>query len=157
MTSRWEVINHTADLALRVYGRDLPDLFVSAALAMFDQVDPIAVCNRAPTAERQVHVDGDDRESLLVNWLNELLYLHETHREAYFHFTLRSLHCDPASHPDRRRQSAALPRASRCTLSALVCGAPSLHPQRLIKAATYHGLRIEPGPQGLAATIVFDV
>jgi len=157
MTLRWELVEHTADLALRVYGRDLPELFVNAALAMFHQLDPVAVRGASPTAEHQVSVEGDDRESLLVNWLNELLYLHETHREVFFQFTIRTLHCDPGSHPDRRCQSIALLRASPCTLSVLLRGAPSRDPQQLIKAATYHGLQIEPVAQGLAATIVFDV
>lgn len=74
-------IEHIADRAFRVRGRDLKELFTHAAEAL------IAIEGRrksaTPIAERPVDVEGFDRESLLVNWLNEILYLGETRRETY--------------------------------------------------------------------------
>ena len=33
-----------------------------------------------PSAAREVEVEGVDRESLLVNWLNEILFLEQTYQ-----------------------------------------------------------------------------
>ena len=82
-------------------------------------------------------MEGTDYESLLVNWLNELLYLHETRREAYSDFAITEL--------------------SSQRMLAAVTGAPCTEAQMLIKAATYHGLSIAPTRSGYKATILFDV
>lgn|SRR5215813_2715018 len=74
----FEEIDHTADRAFRVTGHDNSDLFENAARAMqaLDGPHPTT----APPAMRQIKVEGVDRESLLVNWLNEILYLEQEHR-----------------------------------------------------------------------------
>ena len=160
MTVRWEPVEHTADLALRIYGQDLPDLFANAAYALLYQLDPGVVQRNMPTVDRQVSVEGDDCESLLVNWMNELLYLHEAHREAYSQFEIQALDCDLGCHTESQRchpEPLRRRRISACALSAVVRGAPSVHPEGIIKAATFHELRIERTTQGLAVTVVFDV
>ncbi len=135
MTSRFEQLEHTADLALRIYGRDLRELFANAAYAMFSQLAEVARIGQA--IERTVRVQGTDCESLLVNWLNELLYLHETEGELYSAFRIDEL-------------------SSEC-LEATVHGAPFDEVYTIIKAATYHDLRISKTREGFAVTIVFDV
>jgi len=132
---RFEELEHTADLALRVYGRDLADLFETAAYAMFCQLADLSVSE--PIREMQVQVEGTDWESLLVNWLNELLYLHETSGLVYVDFEVLELS------PQR--------------LEARVAGAPASVVRGIIKAATYYDLSIVQSDQGYAATVVFDV
>jgi len=135
----FEQLEHTADLALRIYGRDLRELFAHAAQAMFSQVADMT-CTSKPgdaTVQRQVAVQGLDYESLLVNWLNELLYLHETQREVYTVFNIVQL--------------------SLRRLKAVVRGGPSQAVHTMIKAATYHQLAIERTAEGYAVTVVFDV
>jgi len=86
---RYQQLEHTADLALRIYGGDLRELFANAAYAMFSQ---LADVGRAKTTVHQhVEVQGSDGESLLVNWLNELLYLHETEGQVYTEFDIQEL------------------------------------------------------------------
>ncbi|KPL21725.1 MAG: hypothetical protein AMJ93_08960 [Anaerolineae bacterium SM23_84] len=135
MTPRFEQLEHTADLALRIYGRDMRKLFANAAYAMFSQL--AAVTRLGHTTERIVKAQGTDFESLLVNWLNELLYLHETEGEVYSAFSIDEL--SPES------------------LAATVYGAPCEEIYTIIKAATYHDLRISKTGEGFVATIVFDV
>lgn len=132
---RYELLEHTADLALRVYGRDLRELFANAAFAMFSQLADIEHIE-APIS-RQVAVEGVDYESLLVNWLNELLYLHDTKREVYASFDIDELT------PHR--------------LKATVHGDKNQEIHTVIKGATYHDLAIAQTPEGYEATIVFDV
>jgi SHS2 domain-containing protein len=135
MKPRYEQIEHTADVALRIYGRTLRELFANAAYAMFSQLANLEEI--ASTVQREVSVEGIDHESLLVNWLNELLYLQDTHREAYVTFEIRKL--------------------SRRRLQATVAGAQTEAFQTIIKAATYHELSIIKTGGWYMSTVVFDV
>lgn len=74
-------IEHTADRAFSVRARNLRELFENAARAMFSIQQP----QRAGfiRVSHEVKAEGVDRETLLVNWLNELLYQQERHEESY--------------------------------------------------------------------------
>ena len=132
---RYEQLEHTADLALRIYGRTLRELFANAAYAMFSQLTDLQ--RIALSVQREVEVEGIDYESVLVNWLNELLYLQDTRGEAYAAF--------------------AVHRLSRRRLQATVRGQPTEDIYRIIKGATYHDLAIEETGKGYVVTIVLDV
>ena len=69
---RWQEIEHTADLALHLWADDLPDLFATAARGMFTFI--VADAAAAPTRAMTVTLDALDVETLLIDWLNELLY-----------------------------------------------------------------------------------
>lgn len=131
---RFEEIEHTADWAFRAYGRDLKELFENAAFAVFTLED--AVPKLSP-ATRQVNVHGIDYESLLVNWLSELLFLQETRGETYSEFHITSL--------------------SPTGLKATISGSPSGPLNKFVKAVTYHDLQIEETTEGWQATVVVDV
>jgi SHS2 domain-containing protein len=131
---RFEEIEHTADWAFRAYGRDLKELFENAAYALFalEGVTPADL-----TVTHRVEVSGIDYESLLVNWLSELLYLQETCGETYAHFTVEGL--------------------TPTALHAQIQGAPSGPLNKFVKAITYHDLKIEQTAGGWQATVVVDV
>lgn len=130
----YETIAHTADLALRVRGGDLCDLFVNAARALFAvMTEPL----EESTTERMVDVDAVDTEALLVDWLNELICLHETEGETYTRFVLEDF--------------------SPTHLTARVFGGPTREKTLVVKAATFHDLAIVPQDGGVTATIVFDI
>jgi SHS2 domain-containing protein len=132
---RFVNLEHTADLAIRAYGATLPELFANAAYGMFAQMtDPASI---APTVQRRIELRSLDRESLLVDWLNELLYWRETADETYAQFDVQQL--------------------SPRHLRAVVRGGRGVPVSRPVKAATFHRLKIEETPEGYAATIVFDV
>ncbi len=134
--SYFEELDHTADYALRVHGRDLPDLLVNAAHGLNSLLvsDPSALL---PELERQVELDAFDAENLLVKWLTELAYWAEMERLVFNQFDLTDV--------------------TETGLKATVrgCRVPNLH--KHIKAVTYHNLAITPTENGLEATIVFDV
>jgi len=131
----YELLEHTADLAIRVYGPGLAELFANAAYAMLQQLVDLERIGHA--VERHIEVQGIDYESLLVNWLNELLYLHDTHREVY--------------------SSVQVEELSPVCLRAKVRGERTTDARTIIKAATYHNLSIEAADNGYEATVVFDV
>lgn len=132
---RYEEIEHTADAAIRAYGRDLHELFANAAYGMFDLLADMKELH--PTIEREVSIKAPDLETLLVDWLGELLYLREAHGELYKKFEISIL--------------------SPTELRAVAKGAKRFVPRMDIKAVTYHDLKIEKTEEGYTATIVFDV
>lgn len=134
----FEELDHTADVAIRARGRDLAELFANAAYGMWSLIlqDIEAV---EPTVERTVAIDALDTEVLLVDWLSELLYLHETEHEVYSQFEIQEI--------------------SPTHLRAVVRGAP-LQEQAIrkhVKAVTFNDLAIEKTDDGYVATVVFDV
>ena len=75
MDKRFEEIEHTADVAIRVWGRDLAELFVNSAYGLACQLGGPSETGRA--VEHSIELTAYDAETLLVTWLGELLYLSE--------------------------------------------------------------------------------
>jgi SHS2 domain-containing protein len=132
---RWVEVEHTADLSLHVWGHDLDDLFATAARGMFSLVAEPA--DDILGGVRRVELAAPDVETLLVDWLNELLYLHE--RE------------------DVVIMQTAFERLTRTLLEAEVRGVPVGQRRAHIKAVTFHNLAVASGPEGYEAELVFDV
>ncbi|MBZ5571835.1 MAG: archease [Acidobacteriia bacterium] len=131
----FEEIEHTADRAFRVTGRDMAGLLENAARAMHALDEPRSTGE--PSATRQIEIDGVDRESLLVNWLNELLYLEQTH-----HLVCERFHIDEIKNHHLRAR-----------LETRECMRTDTH----IKAVTFHNLKICETSEGLEAEVVVDV
>ncbi len=132
---RWQEIEHTADLALHVWGGDLPDLFATAARGMFSLLVDLAAVPATQTLP--VTLAAPDVETLLVDWLNELLYWGEREQlAAYVEFEFAVL--TPA------------------TLQATVRGGAVSEYFSYIKAATFHNLEVRVTPEGYETEIVFD-
>lgn len=138
MPQPFEVIEHTADVGIIAYGRSLEELFANAAVGMMSFL--IDLASLRLIQQRTVTADADDREGLLIAWLNELLVLLNADGFVPGRFTVRDL-------TDTR-------------LRAEVAGEP-VDPRRHrfhldVKAATYHGLEIKH--DGLwQARVIFDV
>jgi SHS2 domain-containing protein len=130
-----EEVEHMADRAFRVFARSFPDLLENAAHAM------VALDGQPPDTEyfirRIIDVDGSDRETLLVNWLNEILYLEQTQQEFYDHFLLSNV-------TDNH-------------LHAQLYGRQLSHSVTALKAVTFHNLKVKEYMGGLEATVVIDV
>lgn len=130
------VVDHTADWALWVRGRDLEALLLNAAQGM-NSLMVADVAAVAPVAERRLALEAFDRESVLVEWLSELAYLAERER-----FIAREFELEVVS-----------PEA----VVAVVRGGLAAELQKHIKAVTYHNLAVVETEAGLEVTIVFDV
>jgi SHS2 domain-containing protein len=135
----WDTFEHEADVGLIIRGRDGPELFAQAGLAFFD-----LVCELDAVEERtrySVVGEADTVEPLLVDWLNDLVFL----------FQARSVVC-------RRFE---FPAWSDTAYAAEAFGEPvdpARHlPRDLVKAATYHGLSVRSQNDGLEARVILDV
>ncbi|MFO7698799.1 MAG: archease [Anaerolineae bacterium] len=130
-------LEHPADLALQVYGDDLSTLYLNAARGLQHLLRCAAADTLLDTPDTQVSLQSPDLETLMVDWLGELLYLTEQHGHGW------TVHDVRVTSPG--------------ALTATVSRARNGRPQRSIKAVTFSGLSIVKGPDGYEAAIVFDV
>ena len=85
----FEVINHTADIGVVAYGANLSQAFTNAARALFSLItEPESV---EETLSWDIELEAPDEESLLVEWLNELIYLFDTEHILFRRFEIREL------------------------------------------------------------------
>jgi SHS2 domain-containing protein len=69
---RFELIEHTADMGLKAYGKSLEEAFANAAYGMFSIIAGLHEVREVES--RRVEVNAADMEGLLFEWLNSLLY-----------------------------------------------------------------------------------
>jgi SHS2 domain-containing protein len=129
-------LDHTADLAIELWAPDEPALLVEGARALVELLTDGATVDG--TTARVVALEALDAEDRLVRWLAEVLYLATT--EGF-------LVCDAALELSGSRL--------RGTVRGQADAAERLVTE--IKAVTYHDLRLERGPAGFRARVVFDV
>lgn len=140
MTSEgYEYFDVAADVGVEAWGADLPSCLRQCALGVFNLI--VATDAVAPLESREVAARGPSAEALLVNWLNECLYVHDlegfgvsdvTRPEITatgVHAVLRGEPIDPARHP-------------RGTI---------------VKAATFHALELSQAPGRVRARVILDI
>jgi SHS2 domain-containing protein len=123
-------------MALRLEADDWPDLLAEAARAIGAELTREGGPAGAAAA-RTIAVDGVDREALLVDLINELIFLAETERWA----------------PAAADTMAASDRQVRMRCAGVALAGP---PSR-IKAATLHGLSVRTDGTGTTAEVILDV
>jgi len=70
---KFEVIDHTADMGIRAYGKDLAELFANAAYGMASLITDLEKVKTKDS--KDIALEAENREELLVSWLNEIIYL----------------------------------------------------------------------------------
>jgi len=139
MKRGFEIIDHTADVGIIAYGTDIEELFRNAALALFSLI------TEPETIQEKSHLDlkvrSNERDSLLVEWLNELIYFFDAKHILLNRFDIESL--------------------TQNELRATCYGEgfdPMKHKiKRGIKAATYHMLRLDKDDDGYKAQVILDI
>jgi len=136
---KYELIDHTADIGIKVRGKSVGELFENAAYAMFDL---IADLNRVKKREvLEVEIEGEGMDELLADWLRELLYKFNGERHLLKDFKIEEI--------DQKSLKARV-RGEKLDLSR--------HSLKMeIKAVTYYGLEIKRTSEGWQAQVIFDV
>lgn len=140
---RFEFLEHTADIYVAAYGRDLEEAFENAALAMFEvMTDTGKVVEKL---EETMEVEGFDKKALLYNWLEALLVRFETAENLYSRFrVIRIQHIEEGF-----------------KLKARIYGEPFILEKHLskvgVKAITYHRMEIEEKPQQATVRFILDI
>ena len=135
---QYEVIDHTADLGLRVFAGTREELFSRAARAMFDQIADLNSIR--VEVRRSLTVEASGWEELLVCFLSELLYLFTGEDMLLRKFTLKRM-------DDRHLEVEAGGEKFSASRHQL---------KTEIKAVTYHNLKIERRERGWQVEIIFD-
>jgi len=134
----FEVLEHTADIGFRAWGSTFEEMLSSAAMALVaiamevDDIDP-----REPYP---IAAQGEDRESLVVNWLNEVLYLVDGRLLAL--------------------RRVEMKECSETAVSGVAWGEPHTEKHRaklIVKGVTYHQLKVEPTANGWFCEVYLDI
>jgi SHS2 domain-containing protein len=135
----YEVFEHTADLGLRIKADSLERLFVEAAEAFFSVIvaNPDSI---EPRETLSFAIEGDDREYLLFDWLNELLYTFESRHLLLSRFEVRL--------DDKGLKATARGEAMDAARHQM---------EHEVKAITYHGLKLERLNGGWLAEVIVDI
>ncbi len=131
-----ELVEHTADVGLRIWAPTVEELFAEAAVALIDVMGKaIGPSDR----EERVALDAPDLDALFVDWLSEILFLFDARD-----FVPRSA----SAHVDDD------PWKVEATLEG---GGELEQHGPAVKAVTYHGLDIRRTDDGYEAVVYLDV
>ncbi len=136
---RFRILEHPADIGFEAYGTTLEEVFAHAAQALMSLVIDLATIR--PTMQVPIRVEGPDLPGLLVNWLSEILYLQDGEGWLLRDFEMKSV---------RSQEVSALARGERFER-----GRHQL--KLLVKAVTYHQLKLEQTAAGWRAQVYVDV
>ena len=135
----YEYFDHTADMGMRAYGRDLAELFSNGAVGMFGLMTSLAAFK--PDDALDVLLNADNVEELFWKWLRELHYLFSTQKLVFKQFEFKEL--------------------NEKTVWATCWGGyfdPARHPSgREVKAVTHHGFQVVKSENGWRAEVIFDL
>ena len=136
----YTLIDHTADIGIHVAGKNLQDIFIKAAAAMFDVIaQPVKRLKATDKKQIAIELKADSYDELLLEWLSELLSLSDAKRLIFTDFKILKL--------TKTSLKAKVYSSARRNFSI----------EREIKAVTYHHLKIEQKRGQYHAEIIFDV
>ena len=134
----FELLEHTADVGIIAHGNDLNQLFVNAASGLFSLITDLE--NISDSIEKRVKVTAMDREGLLFEWLNELIYLLDRNNMVFSRFFITKIN-------DTELKARIYGEKVNLSKHSI---------KRGVKAATYHMLRIDQN-NGFKAQVIFDI
>ena len=136
----FELLAHTADVGIRARGATLEEVFEQATLGLAEVLGALRPGGAGDPEALAVEGTGGDHGGLLVDWLNEVLWLHELRRHA-------------AVVAVRVERGAADRAAGTVTFATTAPPADGTS----VKAATYHRLRVDRDDGGWLAEVYLDV
>ncbi len=132
---KYEILEHTADLRIRAFGRDKKALFENAMIGMFEGGE---YEKEGKEIKRKIKISSFDLASLLVDFLSEVLYLAEVNQEVYFKVDFKKF--------------------SEKEIEGILTGRKLKRMGVQIKGVTYHDLQIKQREDGgWEVTVLFDI
>jgi SHS2 domain-containing protein len=135
----YELIEHTADIGIRVKAKTLKDLFKNAALAMFEIIAQKQEAKITKSQKIKIKQKADNQDELFINWLNELLSLSATKELIFSDFRISKLN-------EKNLEATAIGERMK-----------NYKVNTEIKAATYCELELKESKSGWEAEVIFDV
>jgi SHS2 domain-containing protein len=138
MKKDFEILNHTADVGIIAYGADLRQAFANAARGLFSLITELDDVEEV--VYRDIELTASDEESLLVAWLNELVFRFDTESIIFKRFDIIQL---DSTHLKARGYGEKVDK--------------SKHKLKIgVKAATYHMLKVDKN-DGYRVQVIFDI
>ena len=135
----FEILEHTADVGLKIYGATLEELFANAGRGLmalaFESV------SAEPRQRLSLHAEGADYEDLLVCWLSEILYFLDTEGWMFSDFVIQSVEQNKVVGEALGERSDPAQRARAVP----------------VKAVTYHQVSVRQVTEGWEAVVYFDI
>jgi SHS2 domain-containing protein len=151
----FEVLDISGDVGLKAYGKDLKDSFINAATGMYSLITDLEMIEEQKLID--VSVESDSVEGLLVSWLNELIFHFDTYGLVGKKIVMAEF-TTSLTLPPRGKEMGG---GEICRLKASVSGEefdPKRHESKLlIKAATYHRLKVEKTDDLWEINVIFDI
>ena len=138
METDFELMNHTADVGIIAYGADMSQAFANAARGLSSLI--VELDDVAEVLRRDIEVTATDEESLLVEWMNELIYLFDAEGIIFKRFDI--IHLDKG-----RLRARGYGERVDSSKHRLKTG---------VKAATYHLLQVSQN-NGCKVQVLFDI
>jgi SHS2 domain-containing protein len=138
---KFKVLSHTADLRLKIYGKNEEELFRNAVLglAVVIKKDAERFAKRKPAGGyEKIAIEGHNWEELLISFLNEVLVQANINKKIYTWVKFLKL--------------------SSYVLEAHIFGTPVDHFDEDVKAVTYHDVKITQNKRGIfEVTLTLDI
>ncbi len=138
MEKDFEIVDHTADVGIIAYGANINQAFANAARALFSLITELD--DVAEVLHRDMELTASDEESLLVEWLNELIYLFDVENIIFKRFDITQI-------SDTQLKARSYGEKVDSSKHKLKIG---------VKAATYHMLKVDRG-NGCKVQVLFDI
>ena len=138
MVKDFETIDHTADVGIIAYGTDINQAFANAARALFSLITELD--NVEEVLHRDIELTAPDEESLLVEWLNQLIYLFDAENIIFKRFDITRLN-------NTQLKARSYGEKVDSSKHRLKTG---------VKAATYHMLQVDKD-DGCRVQVLFDI
>ena len=133
---RYILIDHTADMMVKAFGKTLEECYANAAYALFDQT--VDLSNIGTSEETEIRVTGIDDEDRLYSFLSELLFIEDADNLILKEFEVSFEGDDVVCHA----KGETLDRARHRIKSE-------------VKAVTYHMMEVDRSTPSV--TVLFDV
>lgn len=140
----FKIVEHTADIGLKIFGKNKIELFINAARGMFFLITGSLMHNVNSNSKKYFTVVSEaiNIEDLLINWLNDLLYIHSTELVLFDDYSI----------------SCLTDKVIRSTVRSISIKDSSYQVLKEIKAVTYHNIFVgQTGKDNWEANIVFDI
>jgi len=135
----YELIDHTADVGVKAYGKTLSEAFEHAAKGMFDIITDNSEIEN--TGQFDIKLEAPDLEQLLVDWLSELLFLNSANNLVFGFFKVEL--------DEKKKSLNARVFGEKFNVSKHKIGTE-------IKAVTYHMLEVKK-KKPYYAQVLFDI
>lgn len=136
---RYEIIEHTADIGLCAYGKNLKELFTNAAYGMFKIMADLKNVQIKETLA--IKLEAPNVEELFLSWLSELLYQYNNKSIIFREFLIDKLTMNLIS---AQAQGEKLDLAHHRLKTE-------------IKAVTFHQLKVQKVQDNWHGEVIFDI